>query len=140
MTIQVERAHGLEALGIVRAGHIHWNLTAVMKNPDNLQQKLLAQSYQEPAVVPILGSPTSSLPKPVLKVSKDQVRWDLPSSANEVHQWIVQTRSGSDWKTQVLPKNAHTKVFSDGKIPDTIVVSALDRFRVASPAALEALR
>jgi phosphoenolpyruvate carboxykinase (ATP) len=27
MTIQVERAHGLEALGIVRAGHIHWNLS-----------------------------------------------------------------------------------------------------------------
>ena len=27
MTIQVERAHGLEALGIVRAGHVHWNLS-----------------------------------------------------------------------------------------------------------------
>ena len=26
MTIQVERAHGLEALGIVRAGRVHWNL------------------------------------------------------------------------------------------------------------------
>jgi phosphoenolpyruvate carboxykinase (ATP) len=27
MTIQVERAHGLEALGIVRSGHVHWNLS-----------------------------------------------------------------------------------------------------------------
>jgi len=27
MTIQVERAHGLEALGIVRAGQVHWNLS-----------------------------------------------------------------------------------------------------------------
>jgi phosphoenolpyruvate carboxykinase (ATP) len=27
MTIQVERAHGLEALGLVRAGRIHWNLS-----------------------------------------------------------------------------------------------------------------
>jgi phosphoenolpyruvate carboxykinase (ATP) len=26
MTIQVERAHGLEALGIVRPGRVHWNL------------------------------------------------------------------------------------------------------------------
>ena len=26
MTIQVERAHGLEALGIVRSGRVHWNL------------------------------------------------------------------------------------------------------------------
>jgi phosphoenolpyruvate carboxykinase (ATP) len=28
MTIQVERAHGLEALGIVRAGRVHWNLSS----------------------------------------------------------------------------------------------------------------
>ena len=27
MTIQVERAHGLEALGIVRSGHVYWNLS-----------------------------------------------------------------------------------------------------------------
>jgi aldehyde dehydrogenase (NAD+) len=27
MSIQVERAHGLEALGIVRSGRVHWNLT-----------------------------------------------------------------------------------------------------------------
>ncbi len=27
MTIQVERAHGLEALGIVRSGRVHWNLS-----------------------------------------------------------------------------------------------------------------
>ena len=26
MTIQVERTHGLEALGIVRSGRVHWNL------------------------------------------------------------------------------------------------------------------
>src|SRR5215510_6247414 len=27
MTIQVERTHGLEALGIVRSGRVHWNLS-----------------------------------------------------------------------------------------------------------------
>ena len=27
MTIQVERAHGLEALGLVRTGRVHWNLS-----------------------------------------------------------------------------------------------------------------
>src|SRR5262245_55443891 len=27
MTLQVERAHGLEALGIVRSGRVHWNLS-----------------------------------------------------------------------------------------------------------------
>jgi phosphoenolpyruvate carboxykinase (ATP) len=28
MSIQVERAHGLEALGIVRSGRVHWNLSS----------------------------------------------------------------------------------------------------------------
>ena len=27
MSTQVERAHGLEALGIVRSGGVHWNLS-----------------------------------------------------------------------------------------------------------------
>ena len=27
MSTQVERAHGLEALGIVRSGRVHWNLS-----------------------------------------------------------------------------------------------------------------
>ncbi len=27
MSTQVERAHGLEALGIVRSGPVHWNLS-----------------------------------------------------------------------------------------------------------------
>jgi hypothetical protein len=27
MTTQVERAQGLEALGIVRSGRVHWNLS-----------------------------------------------------------------------------------------------------------------
>ena len=27
MSMQVERAYGLEALGIVRSGRVHWNLS-----------------------------------------------------------------------------------------------------------------
>jgi phosphoenolpyruvate carboxykinase (ATP) len=30
MSIQVERAHGLEALGIVRSGRVHWNLSSAV--------------------------------------------------------------------------------------------------------------
>ena len=30
MSTQVERAHGLEALGIVRSGRVHWNLSAAL--------------------------------------------------------------------------------------------------------------
>jgi ATP-dependent phosphoenolpyruvate carboxykinase len=36
MSIQVERAHGLEALGILRSGRVHWNL-----NPAALYEEAL---------------------------------------------------------------------------------------------------
>jgi phosphoenolpyruvate carboxykinase (ATP) len=38
MTIQVERAHGLEALGIVRSGRVHWNLGTAALYEESLRR------------------------------------------------------------------------------------------------------
>src|SRR6187455_250048 len=38
MTMQVERAHGLEALGIVRSGRVHWNLSPAMLYEEALRR------------------------------------------------------------------------------------------------------
>ena len=38
MTIQVERAHGLEALGIVRSGRVHWNLSPAALYEESLRR------------------------------------------------------------------------------------------------------
>ncbi len=46
MTMQVERAHGLEALGIVRSGRVHWNLSPAALYEEALRrgEGLLAES------------------------------------------------------------------------------------------------
>ena len=38
MSIQVERAHGLEALGIVRSGRVHWNLSPAVLYEESLRR------------------------------------------------------------------------------------------------------
>jgi phosphoenolpyruvate carboxykinase (ATP) len=38
MTIQVERAHGLEALGIVKSGRVHWNLGTAALYEESLRR------------------------------------------------------------------------------------------------------
>ena len=55
MTIQVERAHGLEALGIVRACHIHWNLS-----PAALYEQAMCRGEGQMAAEGPLVLPTSA--------------------------------------------------------------------------------
>ena len=52
MTIQVERAHGLEALGIVRSGRVHWNLS-----PAALYEEALRRGEAQLAAEGPLGRP-----------------------------------------------------------------------------------
>jgi hypothetical protein len=78
MTIQVERAHGLEALGIVRAGHVHWNLS-----PAALYKQALcrgeAQMAAEGPLVARTGQHTGRSPNDKFVVrepqSEQHVHW-----------------------------------------------------------------
>ena len=49
MTIQVERAHGLEALGIVRSGRVHWNLSPAALYEEALRRRRGAAGRRRPA-------------------------------------------------------------------------------------------
>ena len=50
MTIQVERAHGLEALGIVRSGRVHWNLSPAVLYEEALRRGEAQLAIQGPLV------------------------------------------------------------------------------------------
>jgi phosphoenolpyruvate carboxykinase (ATP) len=50
MTIQVERAHGLEALGIVRSGHVHWNLSSAALVEEALKRGEASLAAEGPLV------------------------------------------------------------------------------------------
>ena len=50
MSVQVERAHGLEALGIVRSGRVHWNLSPAALYEEALRRGEAALAAEGPLV------------------------------------------------------------------------------------------
>ncbi len=49
-TIQVERAHGLEAVGILRSGRVHWNLSPAALYEEALRRNEAALAAEGPLV------------------------------------------------------------------------------------------
>src|SRR5687767_16038707 len=50
MRIQVERAHGLEAVGIVRSGRVHWNLSPASLYEEAIRRGEAALAAEGPLV------------------------------------------------------------------------------------------
>ena len=71
MTIQVERAHGLEALGIVRSGRVHWNLSPAALYEEALRRRE-AQLAAEGPLVARTGQHTGRSPNDKFVVREPQ--------------------------------------------------------------------
>jgi phosphoenolpyruvate carboxykinase (ATP) len=118
MTIQVERAHGLEALGLVRAGHVHWNLS-----PAALYEQALcrgeAQMAAEGPLVARTGQHTGRSPndkfvvkepqseqhvhwgavnKPIEEAKFDLVHRDMMAYAQDKELFVLDAWGGADPK------------------------------------------
>jgi phosphoenolpyruvate carboxykinase (ATP) len=78
MTIQVERAHGLEALGIVRSGRVHWNLSPAALYEEALRREEGTLAAEGPLVCRT-GQHTGRSPNDKFVVrepsSEQHVRW-----------------------------------------------------------------
>jgi phosphoenolpyruvate carboxykinase (ATP) len=81
MTIQVERAHGLEALGIVRSGRVHWNLSPAVLYEEALRRGE-AQLAIEGPLVARTGQHTGRSPNDKFVVKE-------PQSEKHVHWGAV---------------------------------------------------
>jgi phosphoenolpyruvate carboxykinase (ATP) len=81
MTIQVERAHGLEALGLVRTGRVHWNLSPAALYEEALRRGE-AQLAAEGPLVARTGQHTGRSPNDKFTVRE-------PSSEQDVHWGTV---------------------------------------------------
>jgi uncharacterized lipoprotein YddW (UPF0748 family) len=119
-------------------GHIHFNMTALMKGPDSLNEKL-SMLYAEPALVPSspwLGAKKPG--KPVIKLSKDKATGEpmlslAPAQGEKVWLWTVRTYDGSQWTREVLPGwlRSHRLPVS----PARVIVTAVSRTGVDGAAA-----
>ena len=81
MSIQVERAHGLEALGIVRSGRVHWNLSPAALYEEALRRGEAVLAAEGP-IVARTGQHTGRSPNDKFVVRE-------PSSAANVHWGTV---------------------------------------------------
>src|SRR5215216_3258751 len=105
MTIQVERAHGLEALGIVRSGRVHWNLSPAALYEEALRRKE-GQLAAEGPLVARTGQHTGRSPNDKFVVrepsSEAEIAWGkvnrpmTPAHFDMLHQDLVSSLTGKE--------------------------------------------
>jgi uncharacterized lipoprotein YddW (UPF0748 family) len=116
-------------------GHIHFNASALMKNPDSLDEKL-SRLYTTPALVPSspwLGPKPPG--RPTISVAADRATNDLivllkPKPGETPWLWTVRTLRDGGWRYEVLPGwlRSH-QLFGD---VDSVSVTAVSRTGVES--------
>ena len=127
------------------SGHVHWNMKSLMRS-EPLDQALEKNVYSEAALVPAAGWLDNSRPdRPTMTIEKTDAGKGIRMSwtyggIEKPSLWILQTRSVTGWKTEILPrwKTSHE---IKGNEPDAVAVSAIDRNGNASaPVVLELRR
>jgi uncharacterized lipoprotein YddW (UPF0748 family) len=126
----------------VAIGHIHYNMSALMKNPDSLDEKL-AVRYAEPALVPPspwLGSKAPARPIATLGKSAATGEYTVtlasPKGESAPWLWTVRTLANGSWTTEVLPGWLRSHRIVSPAV-DRVSVTAVSRTGVES-AAVEA--
>jgi len=115
-------------------GHIHWDLRKGIMLNAALGEMLGAKTYTKPALVPASPWLTQQAPqKPKLLVKGaggTTASWQAGGGSNPA-VWVVQTRTGGNWKTEILPVSQTSRSWNNR--PQAISVFAVDRVGQASP-------
>jgi uncharacterized lipoprotein YddW (UPF0748 family) len=124
-------------------GHIHWDMRKALMRGNALPDALERGPYSSAALVP--ASPwlsTTRPPKPRVTVAglsrQLAVSWRL-ATPGEAWLWLLQTRRGGQWTTQILPAGKTAHRFS-GAPPEAIALTTVDRFGNASSPTVFQLR
>jgi uncharacterized lipoprotein YddW (UPF0748 family) len=109
-------------------GHIHWSMTALMKN-SALDALLARGTYQQPALIPASPWLNAALPAPPkLSVStwgnSIHAQWQAPGKP--ASWWVCQIRANGVWTTRILP-GCRADFQADTAPPDALALRAVDR-------------
>ena len=116
MSTQVERAHGLEALGIVRSGRVHWNLSPAALYEESLRRgeaqlaaegPLVARTGQHTGRSPndkfVVKEPTSdkhvhwgAVNKPIDEAKFDALHRDMMTYIQDKDLFVLDAWAGAD--------------------------------------------
>lgn len=123
-------------------GNIHFSMSALLKDMGQVVKPLREQAYARPALVP--ASPwLEREPAPRAEVAlagtdRGTVQLTLASDAPErVRTWIVRALYGDRWQVQLVPGVQRVYYVEsergDGRLPDRVVVSTVDRVGMEGP-------
>ena len=126
-------------------GHIHWSMSKLMRN-SAYDAVLEREVYAQPALMPPLPGLGRTQPgKPKLTMpgngygSNLELRWTL-GGPGRVWLWLLQSRTGREWKNEIMPASATTRAWS-GTPPEVVALSAVNREgQISSPSVVEAHR
>ena len=128
-------------------GNIHFSMKPLMQNRQGISDALSGELYNQPAVIPASPwLPNIAPGKPLLKVDADEnsdeikLTWTA-TGLPMVSLWVVQTRIGDRWMTQVLPGRQTSYRFKrrqSNQRVDSVAVSAVNRYKtIGVPAVVE---
>ncbi|MFH7026350.1 MAG: glycoside hydrolase family 10 protein [Heteroscytonema crispum UTEX LB 1556] len=114
-------------------GNVHFSMKPLMQNRGGISDLLPKEVYNNPALVPASPWLNKILPgKPVLSISKDkisgnfQLNWK-PTGREKVWLWVVQTKTGSEWTTNILPASQNSYSLNNTQV-ESVAVSGVTRF------------
>ena len=113
-------------------GHIHWPMKNLMGGSSGLVSTLEKDIYAQPALVPASRWLDPVAPeKPRLTIdangngTRPRFTW-APTGTEKIWLWVLQTREGGMWTTQILPANRTSHAFNTA-LPEVVAVTAVDR-------------
>lgn len=120
------------------AGHIHWNVGALMKNKGGVADEL-RRAYKQPALVPAWSNSDVKPATPKLKATLTrkgaEFRCDVPNDPNIRFLMVQRRNADGEWQTAIRPGNSFTQEFIPA--PAVLSVRTADKFgNLGQPAVL----
>ena len=122
-------------------GHLIWNFNRLQSDQSGIRTALAQKLYSESAVPPAFTWLDARPPaKPVIATRqspelKTIFQWG-PSDAKKPWLWVLQTRVGNSWTTEIIPGHFNARTFTRDKTPDVVCLTEIDRCGNASGPAL----
>jgi uncharacterized lipoprotein YddW (UPF0748 family) len=110
------------------AGHIHWNMSALMKNEGGVEAPL-RNAYAPFALAPALpGGTKPPAPQATARVNGSRAEFDVTAPPGaEIRHWLMQTRRDDGaWEVRIHP--ARTPTWPRSPAPSVFAVRAVDKF------------
>ena len=117
------------------SGEIHWSVKSLGSEADALRREV----YAEPALAPAFPWLDNTPPAPpALSITADprggaRASWSN-NGAEAAWLWVLQTRSGGAWRTEILPAGQTSRAWMGKEAPEVLALTAVDRCGNASAA------